>query len=309
MQLVRGIHNIKHKHRRIVLTIGNFDGVHLGHQQILRALKARAVKTNALACVMLFEPQPQERLVSGQLPARLCTLREKLLLLESAGVDMVLCQRFSDKFRQLTAEAFVQQVLVEKLAIVHLMVGDDFRFGCDRKGSFSMLRKAAEYYGFSLTQTRTVTEYDLRISSTRIREALKNADLNQAEMLLGHPYMITGRIIKGRQLGRTLGIPTANFHLKQSVLPVSGVYAARVMGLEKPYLAVVNAGNKPTLGGCTPSLEAHLLDFEGELYGQYLTLELLGKVRDEKKFSSLEHLKQAIFNDIQFVYDNFSLNR
>lgn len=306
MQLIRGIHNIRQEHQGVVLTIGNFDGVHLGHQRILAKLKQQAEQLQAPVGVLLFEPQPREKILSDNSPARLCTLREKLQILDVLGVDFVLCQPFTDKFKMLTAESFIQDVLLKKLAIKHLMIGDDFRFGCDRKGNYALLHTYSEHYGFTLSQSQTISKNNERISSTRVRAAIADAGFPEVHALLGRPYQLTGRIIKGKQLGRTLGIPTANLHLKRHALPVNGVYAVRIHGLDKPYLAVANAGVKPTINGVTPSLEAHLLNFEDNLYGKLLTLEFLSKIRNEQKFPSLDALKAAILHDISVARDRHS---
>jgi len=298
MHLIRGINNINSSHQGVILTIGNFDGVHLGHQRILSELKKHAAKVKAPICVMLFEPHPREKIVRDSYPARLCTLREKITILDSLGVDFVLCQPFTNKFRQLSATSFIEKVLINKLAIQHLMIGDDFRFGCGRQGNIDLLKKySAENY-FTLNQSPTINQNNERISSTRIRKALKNANFTEASQLLGHPYQLTGKVILGQQLGRTLGIPTANLHLNRHSLPIQGVFAAKVNGLSKSYLAVANAGIKPTVKGTHVSLEAHLLDFDGDLYGKRLTLTPLSKIRNEKKFSSLASLKTAILTDI-----------
>ncbi len=298
MELIRGIRNIKQKHCGSVLTIGNFDGVHLGHQKILSCLKKKSDQLQAPLAVMLFEPHPKEKLLSASFPARLCTLREKLVVLDRLGVDYVICQPFTRAFCQLSPQDFIQEVLLEKLKIKYLLVGDDFRYGYRREGNYQLLEQFSRQNGFLLSKTQTIIKGARRISSTLIREALKHDDFEKAKELLGRPYQISGRIIKGQQLGTSIGIPTANFQLKRYSMPVHGVYAARIHGLDKTYLAVANAGVKPTVKGCQPSLEAHLLDFSQNLYGQFLTLEFSYKIRDEHKFESLDALKRAILRDI-----------
>lgn len=305
MQLIRGIYNIKNKHRGMALTIGSFDGIHLGHQKILSALKEQAALFHVPVCIMLFEPQPREKLLSGMLPTRIYSFRKKLQILDALGVDFVLCQPFTQRFQQLSAEVFVCDILVKKLAIQHLMVGDDFQFGCDRKGNFELLHYFGKKYGFTLSQSDTISCEKERISSTKIRQLLTNADFTAANALLGRSFQLSGKVIKGNGLGRTIGVPTANLHIKSYSFAVNGVYAVRVHGLDKPYIAVANAGIKPTVGGTQPSVEAHLINYKGNLYGKLLTLEFLKKIRDEKKFSSLLMLKQAIAHDIAEVKQCF----
>lgn len=299
MQLVRGLHNLQPRHRGCVATIGNFDGVHRGHQAILARLRERARELGVPSCVVIFEPQPREFFAPGQAPARLSRLREKLRLLAEQGVDRVLCLAFNRRLRELSAADFVHAVLVEGLGVRHLEVGDDFRFGCDRAGDFAFLRQAALREGFTLEAARTIEVDGKRVSSTRVREALAAADLCLAETLLGRPYGIVGRVVYGQQLGRTLGVPTANVQLKRRRVPLSGVFvvAARAQGRIWP--AVANIGMRPSVkSDGLPHLEVHLLDYRGDLYGRVLDVTFMHKLRDEARFASLDQLKQAIDTDI-----------
>ena len=303
MQLIRGHGAITENHRGCVATIGNFDGVHLGHQDILSQVREHAHKEGVPTCVMVFEPLPSEFFAraSGKEtppPARIQTFRDKLEALEQAGIDQVLCLSFNDAMRSLTADEFIRQILVDGLAIRHLVVGDDFRFGCDRKGNFASLQAAGEQYGFTVDNTRTVIVDDSRVSSTRIRQLLSNGDFSQAEKLLGKPFTISGRVNHGQKLGRKLGMPTANLRIGRRHCPVQGVYAVRVHGLDKPYGAVANIGVRPTVNGQRERLEAHLLDFDGDLYGRRIRVEFVEKIRGEQKFNHLDELKQAVENDI-----------
>ena len=303
MQLIRGYGAITENHRGCVATIGNFDGVHLGHQDILAQVRERASKDGVPTCVMVFEPLPREFFarVSGKdspPPARIQTFRDKLESLERAGVDQVLCLSFNDALRSLTANEFIRQVLVDGLAIRHLVVGDDFRFGCDRKGNFESLQAAGEQYGFTVDHTRTVIMDGDRVSSTRIRQLLSDGDFAMTERLLGSPFTISGRVNHGQKLGRKLGMPTANLRIGRRHCPVQGVYAVRVHGLDKIYDAVANVGSRPTVDGQIERLEAHLLDFNGDLYGCRIRVEFIEKIRGEQKFSHLDELKAAIENDV-----------
>lgn len=300
MQLVRGLHNMRPAHHGCVATIGNFDGVHLGHQAILTRLRNSAARLNVPSCVIVFEPQPREFFNPDSAPVRLTRLRDKLRLFAEAGIDQVLCIAFNKRFRQLSAEAFVQTVLIEALGIKHLQVGDDFRFGCDRAGDFNFLQDAGQRCGFSVEPTATVEIDGQRVSSTWLRSALAEADFSLARRLLGRPYSIAGRVMHGKKLGRTLNAPTANVQLKRHRAPLHGVYLVSVKlhsGRQLP--GVANIGTRPTVDSeQTAHLEVHLLNFSGNLYGQYVAVTFLKKIRNEQRFASLPQLQEAIAADI-----------
>ena len=248
MQLVRGLHNVRPAHHGCVATIGNFDGVHLGHQAILTRLRNSAARLNVPSCVIVFEPQPREFFNPETAPVRLTRLRDKLLLFREAGIDQVLCIAFNKRFRQLSAAEFVQKVLVESLGIKHLQVGDDFRFGCDRAGDFAFLQEAGQRCGFSVEPTATVEIDSERVSSTRVRAALAAAEFPLARRLLGRPYQIDGRVMHGKKLGRTLNAPTANVQLNRHRAPLHGVYLVSAQlrnGRHVP--GVANIGTRPTV--------------------------------------------------------------
>lgn len=301
MQLIRGLHNIRPEHQRCVATIGNFDGVHVGHRTILEALKQQAFEVNAKVCVITFEPQPREYFQGDAAPPRLSSLREKLVLLTENHVDQVLCLPFNDRLRGLSADNFVFHALVEGLDIRYLIVGDDFRYGCDRKGDFAHLELMGERYGFEVCDTQTVLLQKGRISSTRIRDALAQNELARAERMLGRPFTMIGRVVKGQQLGRTLGFPTANIRVCRQRLPLQGVFAVRTLVNGHCFNAVANIGVRPSVSGSNPLLEVHMLDFKGDLYDQTLRVEFVAKIRDEQKFESLEALRAAIANDIEIA--------
>ena len=264
MRLIRGIHNLRASHRGCVATIGNFDGVHLGHQRILDQVIDEARARGKLATVMLFEPQPQEFFCPDQAPARLNSLRDKLIALRDYGVDQVLCARFNESFRSLTAEAFVRDLLVEGLGIDYLVVGDDFRFGRGRDGDFDYLKQAGERFGFQVTDTPTCEVDGERVSSTRVRAALEQGNFRLAERLLGRPYTISGRVRHGDKLGRTLDVPTVNLALKRPVSPLHGVFAVRVSGAGlEGHPGAANMGTRPSVDGQENRLEVHLLNFQG----------------------------------------------
>ncbi|MDD2050230.1 bifunctional riboflavin kinase/FAD synthetase [Pseudomonas putida] len=299
MQLVRGLHNLRPQHRGCVATIGNFDGVHRGHQAILARLRERAVELGVPSCVVIFEPQPREYFAPDTAPARLARLRDKVALLAAEGVDRVLCLAFNQRLSKLSAAEFVDTILVDGLGVKHLEVGDDFRFGCDRVGDFEFLQQAGLSQGFTVEAAQTVELDGLRVSSTQVRQALANADFALAERLLGRPYRISGRVLHGQKLARQLGTPTANIQLKRRRVPLSGVYLVSVELDGKAWPGVANIGVRPTVSGDgSAHLEVHLLDYAGDLYGRRLTVEFHHKLREEQRFASLEALKSAIDADI-----------
>ncbi|QKZ06819.1 MULTISPECIES: bifunctional riboflavin kinase/FAD synthetase [Pseudomonas] len=299
MQLVRGLHNLRPQHRGCVATIGNFDGVHRGHQAILARLRERARELGVPSCVVIFEPQPREYFAPDTAPARLARLRDKLALLAEEGVDRVLCLAFNQRLCKLSAAEFVDTILVDGLGVQHLEVGDDFRFGCDRLGDFDFLLQAGVVQGFTVEAAQTVELNGVRVSSTQVRKALAAADFSLAEQLLGRPYRIAGRVLHGQKLARQLGWPTANVQLKRRRVPFTGVYqvSAEIDGTTWP--GVANIGVRPTVAGDgSAHLEVHLLDFAGDLYGRRLTVVFHHKLRDEQRFASLEALKSAIDADV-----------
>ncbi|MGY4490703.1 bifunctional riboflavin kinase/FAD synthetase [Pseudomonas putida] len=299
MQLVRGLHNLRPQHRGCVATIGNFDGVHRGHQAILARLRERARELGVPSCVVIFEPQPREYFAPETAPARLARLRDKLALLAEEGVDRVLCLAFNQRLCKLSAAEFVDTILVDGLGVQHLEVGDDFRFGCDRLGDFDFLMQAGVVQGFTVEAAQTVELNGVRVSSTQVRKALAAADFSLAEQLLGRPYRIAGRVLHGQKLARQLGWPTANVQLKRRRVPFTGVYqvSAEIDGTLWP--GVANIGVRPTVAGDgSAHLEVHLLDFAGDLYGRRLTVVFHHKLRDEQRFASLEALKSAIDADV-----------
>ncbi|WP_313653032.1 bifunctional riboflavin kinase/FAD synthetase [Pantoea sp.] len=308
MKFIRGIHNLNEQHRGCVLTIGNFDGVHRGHQALISRLCEEGRRLNLPVVVMVFEPQPLELFAGDRAPARLTRLRDKLRYMAEAGVDNVLCVRFDRRFAALSAQRFISDLLVEKLNVKYLAVGDDFRFGAGRQGDFPLLQKAGAEYGFEVVSTETFCDGGKRISSTAVRQALAADDLVLAQSLLGHPFTISGRVVHGDALGRTLGFPTANLPLRRSVSPVKGVYAVEVRGLTpEPLPGVANIGTRPTVKGLRQQLEVHLLDINMDLYGRHIDVVLKQKIRNEQRFASLEALKEQIADDVVTARRYFGL--
>jgi riboflavin kinase/FMN adenylyltransferase len=297
MQLVRGIHNIRFADHGCVLTIGNFDGVHLGHQQVIKALVNKAKALNCVAAVLVFEPQPQELFSPKTAPARLCRLRDKYNLLAKLGVQRLICVNFTAKFAGQTAEHFIENLLVNKLGIKHLIVGDDFHFGKNRVGNFEMLSQAGKTYGFDVSDTASYKMADCRISSTAIRQALEHDHLTDAEQMLGREYSIIGRVFHGDKRGRQLGFPTANVLLKRRVSPLSGVFAVMVNTNSGQFKGVANIGARPTVNGIRQQLEVHLFDFDESLYGQCIEVIVKKKLRPVKRFENLNLLTEQIKQD------------
>lgn len=297
---IRGLHNLRPWHRGCVATIGSFDGVHLGHQAILRQLLAVARQHQLPAVVIIFEPQPHEFFSGDKAPARLMRLREKIQALLAAGVERVFCLQFNEQLRSLSAEEFIEKILLDGLGIKHLVVGDDFRFGCDRRGNFALLQSVGAERGFGVTDTCTLEVDGVRVSSTRIRQLLEQGDFAGVEKLLGRPYSISGRIVYGQQLGRKLGVPTANVHLRRYKSPLHGVFTVTVTFADgSVHNGVANVGVRPTVNGVKkPLLEVHIFNFTRTVYGALIDVAFHTKLRDEKKFNSLDELQTQLQTDI-----------
>ena len=315
MELIRGLHNLETRASNglmqpCVLSIGNFDGVHLGHQMILRQVRRRADGLKLPARVMVFEPQPLEFFEGMGAPARLTPFHQKIRLILSNSIDSVICLHFNEELRGMSAQNFIERVLVRNLNVQFLIVGDDFRFGCKQQGDFEMLREAGMHYGFEVTNAETLSREGQRVSSTRVRGALENSDFALAEKLLERPYTISGRVMHGNRLGSSIGVPTANLSLKGKRPPLSGVFAVEVAGLDRrvghPLVqGVANVGVRPTVDGTMPLLETHLFDFDEDIYGERISVFFRHKIREEKKFSSVDDLEQQIIRDIASAKRHF----
>lgn len=297
MELVHGLHNLRDKHRGCVLTIGKFDGVHLGHKAVLSQLIEQARQRNLPATVMVFEPQPEEVFFPDSAPARLSTLRDKYEALSTIGIDRLICVKFNPTFASQSPQTFTEDLLVDTLGVKFLVVGDDFRFGKQRAGDFDMLVAAGERHGFSVVNTKSMRMADCRVSSTAIREALQQGDFEQANAMLGSPFCITGKVVHGEKRGRTIGFPTANVLLKRLNTPLNGVFAVQVTVADKTFGGVANIGHRPTVNGTRSQLEVHVFDFSGNLYGQRIRVQPVAKLREEIRFESFEKLKLQIVQD------------
>jgi len=309
MELIRGIHNIRSGHHGCVATIGNFDGVHLGHQAVIGQLSEKSAELCLPSLLILFEPQPLEFFSSMReidVPTRLTRFREKLQTLRRFAIDRVLCVRFNKDFASMSAEDFIERILMQHLGVKYLAVGDDFRFGAERKGNFGMLQQAGQKWNFQVVNMHSYLIDEQRVSSTLIRQFLEVGDLSAAEKFLGRPYRMSGRVAHGDKRGRELGFPTANIHIHRKAAPVAGIFAVEVYGLdEEPLIGAASVGTRPTVDGTTCILEIYLLDFNQQIYGRYLHVNFVKKIRDELHFDSLDELKQAIKTDVQQVRAHF----
>ncbi len=301
MELIRGLHNLRAMHHGCVATIGNFDGVHLGHQHVLKQLQADAHRTKMPSVAIVFEPQPQEFFNAAQAPARLSSWRQKFELICGSGIDRMMCLRFDQKLARLEAEDFVNRLLIEGLGVEHLVVGDDFSFGRGRLGNFDLLNQMGSEHGFEVMRAQTRSQSGERISSTRVRGLLEQGDFDAVVQLLGRPYQMEGRVAYGHGQGRKLGFPTANIHLNQRYQPsLNGIYAARIHGLQAQTMdAVVYVGNRPVLNDSRPVLEIHIFDYDDNCYGQHLAVEFKQKIRDDRHFDSLELMTEQINCDVK----------
>jgi riboflavin kinase/FMN adenylyltransferase len=288
---------------RCALTIGNFDGVHRGHRALVDRVTAEARELDLTSCVLTFEPHPREFFAGETAPARLTRLRDKLELMAAAGVGRVHVARFDQRFAALSAQRFIEEVLVHGLATRWLLVGRDFRFGARRTGDYAALEAAGARHGFEVESMSDVLFEGVRVSSSAVRAALKAGELAAAERLLGHPYTISGRVAYGAKLGRSLGFPTANIVLRRPA-PLSGIFVVEVDGLGR---GVASLGKRPTVNPVpVPLLEVHLFDWDGDLYGEHLRVRFLKKLRDEQKYDGLEALKEAIARDARQARDYFA---
>ena len=309
MELVRGIHNLRPRHHGCVATIGAFDGVHLGHQAVLRHLMEVGTAAQLPCAVVTLEPLPREFFAPCSAPSRLMSLREKFVALQGLGLHRMLCVRFTAAVSRIPAENFIRTVFVEQLGLRHMVVGDDVRFGHEQQGDFSLLQRLGAQHDFQVERAPTFQLGGERVSSTRIRQALEAADFRLAETLLGRPYSMAGRVVQGRRLGVQLGFPTANLALDRHRSALSGVYAVEVKGLgNRCRPGVANVGIRPTAGTQIKAiLEVHILDFDEDIYGRRIEVLFRQKIREEKRFASLEVLRGRIQQDVRRCREMFDL--
>jgi riboflavin kinase/FMN adenylyltransferase len=327
MKLVRGLHNLstlagspaadvsaedrlspaRVAEGRCVLTVGNYDGVHLGHQHMIRVLKQRGAELGCPTVVLVFEPSSKEFIDPAGAPPRLTRWREKFLALSALGVDRLVTLRFDEAMRAMSPQEFVDRLIIEGLHATHMVVGDDFRYGARAQGTIHSLREAGAAGGFGVEQVAPFVFDGVRVSSTAVRERLEAGDCAGAARLLGRPYRMTGRVGHGRELGRTLGFPTANLRLMRRKSPLWGILAVRVHGVDAGAVdGVASLGTRPTVNGVEPLLEVHLFDFAGDLYGREIEVEFVAKLRDEAKFDSLDSMRVQMQVDASQARDLLS---
>jgi len=281
-----------------VVTIGAFDGLHLGHRDILGRVVAEARRRSLPSVVVSFEPTPREYFSADSPPARLMRFREKFEALRDFGIDIFFCPRFNDAMRNIAADTFIRQLLVHTLNVRHLEIGDDFRFARARTGTTDHLQRAGRALNFSVHRAESVVVDGQRVSSTAVRDALGSGDMRQAASLLGRPYRMSGQVVEGRKVGRKLGYPTANVDLRRRRSPVMGIFAVRIHGVgDRPLDGVASVGTRPTFDLHKPLLEVHIFDYSGNLYGRYIHVEFIGRIRDEVRFDDVEALIRQMDRD------------
>ena len=307
MELVRGLHSLSRRHAACVLTVGNYDGVHLGHQHMIGRLRERAAEVGCPAAVLVFEPSSKEFIDPEGAPPRLTRWREKYVALRGLEIDTLVTLNFDEAMRAMSPERFVGELLVARLQVRHLVVGDDFRYGCRAYGTIDTLTAAGREHGFTVEQLAPFVADGVRVSSTAVRSRLATGDFGGAARLLGRPYRMWGRVAHGEKLGRTLGFPTANLALARRRSPVQGILAVRVHGAgPHPMPGVASLGTRPTVNGRQLKLEVHLFDFAGDLYGRALEVEFVRKLRDEVKFDSLAALTEQMNLDARAAREALS---
>lgn len=305
IKIIRSIKKVPMDAKDAVVTIGNFDGMHLGHLALIEKVVKKAKSLGRKSIVITFYPHPGDFFAKKKNVVKLTQFHEKVALLENWGVDYVVFIKFNQRIASMPAPQFVEKVLHEALSVKHIILGEDFQFGYQRKGNIALLKGLSEQYGFTID---AITLSDLngeRISSTRIRKALEEGDLVLAKKMLGRPYTFTGRIQYGDALGRKLGFPTTNFGWR-GPRAISGIYLVKVYGIDPlPIVGVASSGTRPTINGTKPLLEVHLLDFDNEIYGKRVTIEFIKKIRDEMTFKDLDALREHIAMDVEIAKSYF----
>ncbi|PKM36056.1 MAG: bifunctional riboflavin kinase/FAD synthetase [Gammaproteobacteria bacterium HGW-Gammaproteobacteria-10] len=300
MRLIRGLAHIEPMPKGCVLTIGNFDGLHLGHRAVIDKLARQGREMGLPSVAVIFEPQPLEYFQGRNAPSRLTRLREKIIQFSASPIDRVLILRFNRYFADLEAEAFIEDILLKRLNVKYLVVGDDFHFGKARRGNFAMLKEKGLEFGFQVEDTPSYQLDGHRVSSTMIRDALGEGDLDYAASMLGRSYSVCGRVAYGDKIGRTIGFPTANIQLSRKNTPIEGVFAVVMTGINgRKIPGIANVGTRPTVGDDSKViLETHLFDFNRDIYGHYVEVHFKKKIRNEMRFPSLDELKAQIANDV-----------
>ena len=283
-----------------IATIGSYDGIHLGHRKLLDTVLESGRADGLPSVVMSFEPTPKEYFSSSSPPARLMRFREKFEALADYGIDLFYCPRFDAQMKNIAADTFIRQLLIQTLNIRHLVIGDDFRFAKGREGDIEQLQRAGRALEYEVHQVASVLDDGERVSSTAIRDALWTGELDDATRLLGRHYRMSGKVIEGKHLGRGLGFPTANVNLRRRQSAVMGIFAVRVSGLGGELLdAVASVGTRPTFGGTKPILEVHIFDFDDDIYGKYIHVDFVARLRSEVKFDEVKDLVEQMHRDAE----------
>ena len=298
MDIIVGIENIRRKFRNPVLTLGNFDGVHLGHQRIFKELKEEARKTNGEAIVFTFDPHPLKILAPQSCPPLITPFKKKLMLMERSGIDVLIVATFDQAFAGTTPEAFVKEILVDKIGARKILVGYNYNFGKDRQGNVEMLMRWGQKFGFEVKVIEAMKVNHIPVSSSKIRELIQDGKMGEAAQLLGRNYLLIGKVIWGADRGKRLGFPTANLEILNGLYPKTGVYAVEVIMGDKTYPGVADVGYNPTFGKNPLSVEVHILDFSRDIYGEEIQLVFLERLRDEKAFENPELLARQIRKDV-----------
>ena len=307
MELIFGLNNLQPAEIPCVATIGNFDGVHLGHQSVIGQLAEKGAAMNLPTTLITFEPTPAEFFGQHKAPPRLSTFRETYVTLKRFAIDRLLVLPFNHRLASMTAKDFISKILIEGLDIRYLVVGDDFRFGKNRAGDFQLLQQAGEENNFTVVSMPSFRVDGERVSSSGIRSALANGDFDRAERLLGRHYHMTGKVAHGDKRGREWGFPTANINMKRKVIPLRGIFAVEVFGLDRePVFGVANLGTRPTVCGMRTLLEVHLFDFKEQIYGRRINVIFRHKIREELRFDSFDELKEQIGRDVVSAKEYFS---
>jgi len=307
MRVIRGLTQIKSLKNGCVLTIGNFDGLHLGHQTVIDNLLKQSQCLKLPVVVLIFEPQPLEYFLGDNAPSRLMRLREKVIQFSQLSIDYLLILPFNRTLADYDANAFIKELLIERLNVKYLVIGDDFHFGKAREGNFSLLEEKGQQFGFEVKNSQSYLQHGMRISSTLIRDALGSGNLRRAKQMLGRDYSICGRISHGDKRGRTLGFPTANIQMLRRNSPISGVFAITMTGIDQRKIqGIANVGIRPTFKGeAKVILETHLFEFNQEIYGAYVEVHFKDKIRNEMRFENFEQLKAQIKKDVVRVKQFF----
>ena len=306
MKLTRGSNRLASLNQPTIVTVGNFDGIHVGHQEIIHYVIDQGKQYNLRSVILSFEPTPKEFFAGKNAPPRIYSLRDKYEIAKSLQIDHFVCLRFCKSLAKMPAKDFVNEILFEALNTRILVVGDDFRFGHNRLGDIELLKTMGESLGFSVEDKDTILRANTRVSSSLIREKLATGDFEEARSLLGRWFEVSGRVFHGDKKGRTIGFPTANIILNRRITPLRGVFVVTATHENNAWKAVANIGHRPTVNGKRDQLEVHLLDSAENLYGQRLRIRFLARLRDEQKFSSLDELKHQISLDVQQAKEYFS---